>query len=68
MGLYPARRDFKTESNKMVIVHRKDAEVAEGYLFLLFAERPKSKKTQPGRIILLIRSQFALYRLSQGAH
>lgn len=49
---------------KRVIVHRKVAEGGEGYLFLLFAERPKSKKTQPRRIILLIRLQFALCHLS----
>ncbi len=35
------------ELRKLVIVHRKVAEGAEGYLFLLFAERPKSKKTHP---------------------
>ncbi len=44
--------NFRTFANlarhpKKVIVHRKVAEGAEGYLFLLFAETPKSKKTQP---------------------
>jgi len=34
----------------LVTVHRKVAEGAEGYLFLLFAEGPKSKKTQPRRM------------------
>ncbi|MEE9610969.1 MAG: hypothetical protein V3W19_06935, partial [Desulfatiglandales bacterium] len=28
-------------------VHRRDAEGAESYLFLLSAERPESKRTQP---------------------
>jgi len=36
-----------TQKTNFVIVHRRVAEGAEGYLFLLFTERPKSKKTHP---------------------
>ncbi len=46
MGKKPADR-VKALLGKLAVVHRRDAEGAESYLFLLSAERPESKRTQP---------------------
>jgi len=45
---------------EIAVVHRRDADSAEGY-FLLSAERAESKKGHPPEVIPLIRLQLALY-------
>jgi len=50
----------------LLIMHRRDAEAAEGYLFLLSAERPESKKTHTHNNDRSLKSNLIGYFYAEG--